>query len=363
MTNSIDHDNFRKRKAGLAYKEFEIAKRQQRDGTSAGSSMFLSDDEEPTAVEEELLAGDPNHTYYGATNESSPRRGQGTTRANGVNSVTNVNGTRSHASGAHSSAKTAVGVKEEQSDEPDWVKAKTPAGRVKIYVGRRNKQVLVKRDDLANSAILTSFITDDQEQGAYIMRPQLLQTDFNDFDAVLQYIHSGEYAPMLIEDSEDPTGPKLLDGLKTHEAYARELVRSGRIYVIAQNFQVEGLAGQVLKKITEVDITKFNNHSLIELAGVVFNDTRHLRSLTNTTMNGDGEATATAVNANDPLEQWIIRQLAKNFREIMRSEQATFWKIEHKTSKKLLFARVLEEAADQYRAVGGLPAVNLIELE
>jgi len=325
--------------------------------------MFLSDDDEPTLLVDELFHGEPENVDYIDLDGSSPIRDQHPARVNGINGISTTNGIISHGLATPPTPNVTIDIKEEQVDGPAWIKGKAPPGRVKIYVGRRNKQVLAKREDLAKSAILTSFIIDDPVQGAFIMRPQLLRTDFNDFDAVLQFIHSGEYAPILVEDSENIGGPKLLDGLKTHEAYAKEVVRSGRIYVIAQTFQVEGLAEQVLTKITGVDITKFNNHSLVELAGIVFSNTRCPVSTMNATGNIDGEENASAAKKSDPLEEWIICQLAKNFREIMRSEQTTFWNVEHKTSKKFLFARVLKEVADQYWAVGGLPTASFIELD
>lgn len=202
------------------------------------------------------------------------------------------------------------------------------------------------------------------------MRPQLMTTHYDDFAAVAQFLRGGEYAPLLLENAGDTQGPKVLSGFKCDEDYARELVKSGKLYGLAKGFGIQGMAELVFKKVSEVDSGKYSIGSLVKVAEIVFKDTKDGAepAAGGSTNNGDGNA-AGVVGAEgggdgkDPLEEWIVGKLAYNFQEIMRIQREKFFEVMKMTGKKLLFSRVLEEVAGQYRASGGKLSEPVIELD
>lgn len=388
------------RKRPDPYYDFNASKRlQQSKASNNHDSLFLSDDEGDAQIDEDLFGRNndddfatlvdtprpqPARPVQSQPTQSRPAQQRASTQhrpatqststpttngATTTNDTSNSGNTSKPTNGrSEAAAVDLVEVKDEkdedEDEEPDWVKDVADKDKVKLFVGRRNKQVLVKRVDLAKSPILTSWIIDDPDQGSYIMRPQLARTEFANFDAVLQFLHSSEYAPLLVDNR--------LDGLKSNEAYAKELVRSGRIYIIAQRFQIEGLAELVFGKIDKVDVSKFSIKAIVELAGVIFGDKNsvvlpHPAAAAATAAVNRANASAGSqegvAGLKDKLEEWIITQVAKNLQEIMNNQQETFWKVERKTSKKLFFAQVMEEAAVQYRVTGGKLPGPVVELD
>lgn len=231
-----------------------------------------------------------------------------------------------------------------------------PSQRVKIFVGKKSQSILVNRADLSKSPILLSYVVDDPIQGSFIMRPQLVKTHYWDFSAVAQFLRSGEYTPRLQDDAANPTDGKVLNGLKGDGDYAKELVRSGKLYGMAKRFGVEGMAELVFRKVSEVDAGKYNVNSLVCVAEIVFKNANGGRE------EGQDNPIANKQDA-DPLEVWIIEKLAHNFQEIMRTRPEKFFEVVKATRKKMLYARVLEEIAGKYRASGGTLPVPVIELD
>lgn len=208
------------------------------------------------------------------------------------------------------------------------------------------------------------------------MRPQLMTTHYEDFAAVAQFLRNGEYAPLLLQNTTDPQGPKILSGLKNDEEYAREFVKAAKLYGLAKNFGIPGMAELVYKKVNEVDSGKYSISSLVRVAEIVFKDTKDgsetvAGSLkpTGDNASASGQATAQSVTTGgtagvkDPLEEWIIGKLAYNFQEIMRIQREKFFEVVKVTGKKMLYSRILEKVAGQYRASGGKLPEPVIELD
>ena len=122
-------------------------------------------------------------------------------------------------------------------------------------------------------------------------------------------------------------------------------------------FVIDGLADVVYNKITQVDRKSFSIRSLVELARVVFTDNRAKLPTVQTI------PATTNDQVKDKLEEWIIGQIAQNFEEITRSQHESIWSAVRMTSKKMFFARVLEEVADRYRATGGKLPGPIVELD
>lgn len=250
-----------------------------------------------------------------------------------------------------------IEIKDESDDPkiPDYIANLPATHQVKIYIGKRNKLCFVSRTNLEKSPVLTSWILEDPNEGPFVMRPQLQKTEVLDFDAICQYLHSGEYAPLLVAKDG---GEMVLDGIANGDEaeYSKQLVRAGRIYVLAQMYQVQGLDELVYKKVTGVDVKRYSLKSFVELAGLVFSDKRPVGFQVGQEVEGEGEK-------KDMLEEWIVGQMAHNFQEVTKSRHDQFWGVVEKTRKKMFFAKVLEEAAERYRTTGGILPDAVIELD
>jgi hypothetical protein len=62
----------------------------------------------------------------------------------------------------------------------------------------------------------------------------------------------------------------VLKDVHTTEARSRELTRSGRLFVLAEQFQVQGMAKLIHTKISEAQPSIYTTQSLLELARIIF---------------------------------------------------------------------------------------------
>lgn len=286
------------------------------------------------------------------------------TKANSVSfqqkTATQTNGTTSTKKKAGSN--TEVKEDPEKPNMPAWIEGTEEINRIRIYIGKRQRQTFARREDISKSSVLTGYIVEDAEQGAYIMRPQLLRTDPNDFDAVLQFIHTGTFEPLVIQDKDNGG---LFKGITSDLEYGRELVRLGKIYVIAQMFKVDALEDAIYDKICAINARRFPNKALVELAGVIFNDKRVSTRPGNAAV-ASAESSQTVQDEKDKFEGWIVNKIATNFQDIQKYQHDDFWVVEKKTTKKMFYARVLELAAEIYRANSGKlpgPTSTIVELD
>lgn len=345
------------------------------------SSMFITDDEELDAIANDdfaIATSDRISRPYGSTGQIrettaqtrapsiSAARRQSQAQMNGTSPRT-INGNSSSQSRSTNKANSTTPPKKKSSDaeikeeqdnpmEANWIKGMPDADRIRVYIGKRQRITYAGRADLVKSPILTSYIIEDAETGAYIMRPQLLKTDPTDFDAVLQFIHTGDFNPVLI----DKDGEKAFEKVRSDDAYGKELVRLGKVYVLAQTFQVQGLEDAIYGKICAVNARRFPDKALVELAGVIFSDKRagvgsKARSASGSQSSGGSQDGQGQEKRKDKLEEWVISKIAGQFQEIQKYQHEEFWAVEKKTTKKMFFARLLEETADVYRANSGRP--------
>lgn len=82
------------------------------------------------------------------------------------------------------------------------------SNKVKIYVGTSANHFTVLRENLINSPVLESWVTETGKDW-FIMRPELLNIRADDLEVIIQYLHTKEYTLTLIEDPNNARGPKL----------------------------------------------------------------------------------------------------------------------------------------------------------
>lgn len=380
--------------------DFELAQRAQRNEmffTDADDqdSIFGSDDfaviEESTLRQRQSQPQNQSPRNQGVQNGRAPNNGASNTARSNINSRTSnkannrnsprrpVSSTTRGPTTPTSAVLETIQIKDEDAEtdntmDADYLRNIPTNQRVKIFVGRKNRSIQVNRADLSKSPILQSYIVDDPIQGSFIMRPQLMTTHYEDFAAVAQFLRNGEYAPLLLQNAADAQGPKVLSELKNDEEYAREFVKAAKLYGLAKSFGIHGMAELVFKKVTEVDSGKYSISSLVKVAEIVFKDTKNRTetaadsSRATETGSASGEATqgistGGIASDKDPLEEWIVGKLAYNFQEIMRIQRDKFFEVAKVTGKKMLYSRVLEKVAGQYRASGGKLPEPVIELD
>lgn len=271
---------------------------------------------------------------------------------------TNVPATVCPALTARTTSSTPVVVKAEALNVAAHLLDMPESNKVKIYVGTSANHFTVLRENLINSPVLESWVTETGKDW-FIMRPELLNIRADDLEVIIQYLHTKEYTPTLIEDPNNPRGPKLWEMVAARD-YSTHLLCAGRYYVLAQMLQIQGMPENIYDKITSVDASRFSMKSLLGLATILFDDGRAPSPHPQTDINTD-DNTENAV-PSDKLEGWVIGRIALSVKQIMLTEQSLFWHMEISSRRRRLVAKILAAASELYEATGKINE-SVIELE
>ena len=370
----VDRMNFatsNSKRPGPSTDAYNAAKRRQRDQFRTEDSLFRgesedSEDEQATDPYQRAPRDHANHSNYAgvepgstsATSQSVTTSVSSTQRSNGS---TRTKDQSTSAATKTASQKVVVKEEDETPTEAAWMKLLPTSEKVTIYVGRRNRPLVTSRTDLAKSDILASYIIEDTLTGPYIMRPQLMEIDHKDFNAVMQFLHTEEFTPELVEKENDE--PSCLEGLRREKAYSQELVRLGRIYIIAQTFQITALEDLIFKKVSQVDRKLFSTKSVIELAGGIFSNERGTNLRGNPSPDNSQQQRNDETMVKDRLERWIIMHLANHMQEVLCTHKDAFWSVARRTKKNMFCARFFEASAEIYRANDGDVRGVVIDLD
>ena len=130
---------------------------------------------------------------------------------------------------------------------------------IDIYVGAQNQKFICPRVDVLKSAALTSYIKEDPP---HIMHPSLTDVDPDDFGVLVEYLKLQEYRPLLINGR--------LEGIRSEVEHAIELRRCGRLYLLAERFQIKDMMALVVKKVQQGMPKKKDPTAVMDLAEMVF---------------------------------------------------------------------------------------------
>ena len=226
-----------------------------------------------------------------------------------------------------------------------------PEEQVLVYFGRKTEERLMARSDPNKSSVLKSWVNED-DGSLHIMNPKLVSVDPELFKMVLEFIQTGEYVPCIVERTqatqEEPSATRrALDGLHTVEEYSDELLRAGRLYLLAEKFKVDGLPDLIYTKITEAHLQKYTHKSLLNFAQILFATPKTVSSPGN-----DGASL---------LEAWTIKTLAEDFWTIMQYHCSLLRQVTAATAQRQLMQRLLRAIADFVDKVGARVEAQVLD--
>lgn len=103
-----------------------------------------------------------------------------------------------------------------------------------VHVGRR--KFLVSEADISQSSVLKSRILRKPGRTPWIIDPDLQDISPKNFEAVQQFLQSGEFEPMhihLADDSSITTGSGSMEGIEIVRQDSEQIRRLERLYVLA----------------------------------------------------------------------------------------------------------------------------------
>lgn len=208
--------------------------------------------------------------------------------------------------------------------------------RVKIFVGKSNKEFKVAIETLDKSPVLKSLVCQDVDgEESYVMHPLLTTVDIRHFDAVRHFLIMDEYDPFITSNPGGPDQyPKRLDGLRNVEDYKKEAIRACHIYVIAKQLEMSLLEKLVLRKITEAQFYPYGIRCLLEMSMIVFSrkdfstKPRRGRKAESVTGKGHDKNDGNDNESNrDKLEDWLIENLIAKLQAVLLNHAQLFFEV------------------------------------
>lgn len=207
--------------------------------------------------------------------------------------------------------------------------------KVLIMVGTQNSEHYVRLEDLNKSSILSKMARHNGRH-KYVMHPELRQINSDLFSSAAQFMRLGSYVPNIVGMAG--TERIGLEGLRTSSDYSRELVRAGKLYVLAEALQIQGLQNHIYTKISQTQFQTYTIRSVLELALTIFG--RRVRVPQNE-------------NEQDDVEKWILGTLVERFQAMLMEQSAFYIHIASATNQRRFSIRLLRAKADQIERDGG----------
>lgn len=232
--------------------------------------------------------------------------------------------------------------------------------KVAIYVGESNAMFTVAREDLAKSPILNELISDVSASGPFIMHPELTKIPVDHFQAVFYFLVMDEYTPAIVSN---PLGlehfPKRLDGLTSVDAYRKEAIRAGHLYVIAKGLEMKSMEDLIFRKITQAEYEPYGVKCLLDLAKIVFSRPEESELATKGKRRPLGYQTG-ADQGSDPLEEWLIDFMKKHLQRALVQHAQLFFEIaNHGACAKRGFGiRIFKGKVEEWEAQGAMLAIE-----
>ena len=223
--------------------------------------------------------------------------------------------------------------------EPERQALATEDNKVLIMVGAKNSEHYIRSGDLNKSNVLSNMARRNGRH-TYVMHPELRQIDSELFTSAAQFMRLGSYVPNIVNMAR--TERIGLEGLRTSLDYSRELVRAGKLYVLAEALQIKGLQNHVYTKISQTQFQTYTIKSMLELALTIFG--RRVR----------GDQTQTE---QDDLEKWIIETLVERFQPMLMEQSAFYVYVTSATNQRRFAIRLLRAKADQIEKAGAEPQI------
>jgi hypothetical protein len=236
-------------------------------------------------------------------------------------------------------------------DEPE-IKAEVgddgfPVDLMDVHIG--GHKFRISEVDIQQSKVLTSYILRKPGREPWIMDPDLADVSAGDFEAVRQFLQSGEFEPMYIHRAEDASiasGNGSLEGVETVQQDSEQIARLGRLYVLARRFGLVGMQGLVFKKIKAGFPAGWASRVMLGMVEQVWRDVPGTV---------DDTAAVAGTREKDALKEWLVGWLAFNVQFITEAGAETarlFWGVLNRTpGLRLAVSRVDATNVERYKGV------------
>ena len=231
---------------------------------------------------------------------------------------------------------------------------KPPNQRVKIYVGKNNREYEVGLDDLDKSPVLKSLVNAAGSEVPFVMHPDLTKLSADYFFSVREFLLTNEYVPCMLDN---PKGgdvmPKRLDECSTVQDYQREASRGAHLYVIAKCLGMKAMEDLVYQKITKAEFRPYGIKCLLDIAMIVFSRPES-SGVTATVKHEAARRDGESEKNDDILEQWLVASLGAQLRSMMFNHARLFYQIaEHGACAHRQFGlRVLRWKVENWQSAG-----------
>ncbi len=123
------------------------------------------------------------------------------------------------------------------------------------------------------------------------------------------------------------------------------------MYLLAEQFKVDGLPDLIYTKITEAQFQKYNHKSLLNFARILFGRPQSVMV----------SETAGEKDSGSLLEDWTISSLAEDFWSVMQCHCSLLREVSAATGRRQFIQRLLRARADLVDKVGAQAEIQIIE--
>lgn len=183
---------------------------------------------------------------------------------------------------------------------------------VTVYIGSQNQIFNISKDDLSQSPVLYGYIR-GKPGGLFIMDPKLIEVSGGDFDAVDEFLETGELQPTyLAKEQTVDIGPGAgrLDGVDTHKEDSVQIKQLAKLYLLAGMFELPKMQLLIRQKLIAGFPRGYPDKAMLVFVGQIF------QGMPGTV--GDAAALPGTWN-KDPLKEWLIVWLAHHMRRYSQS--------------------------------------------
>ena len=184
---------------------------------------------------------------------------------------------------------------------------------ITVYIGKQNTIFKIPREELSQSPVLSGYVRGK----SFVMDPDLMDVKATLFDAVDEFLKTAEFQPFYVPKegrADFEPGAGRLDGVNAHTEYAAQLLRLGKLYVMAGKFGISKMQLLIRQKTIAGFPDGWSYKTMLEFVRQIFRDIPG--TVENAAASPDRSE---GVDTNDPLKEWLIMWLAEYMREYSQS--------------------------------------------
>lgn len=200
---------------------------------------------------------------------------------------------------------------------PDDVIIKQEDGKdgeqmVTVYIGPQNQIFNISKNDLSQSPVLYGYIR-GEPGGLFIMDPGLMKVSDVDFEAVGEFLETGEFQPTYLAEeraADIEPGAGKLDGVDSQKKDSVQIKRLAKLYLLAGMFKLPKMQLLIHQKLIAGFPRGYPDKAMLAFVGQIF------QGMPGTV---DDAAALPESGDRDPLKEWLIVWLAHHMRRYSQS--------------------------------------------